>query len=107
MPRDHRRQTFDIEARHQGGHRIARLATRRPGRIGVVAAIRDRQHRFRTGHWAGCKGLASTQTHQWLTLLLQKRPQRVLGIAGHGHLLLCYRLIAYSLLIINGDQQGK
>jgi hypothetical protein len=73
MSRDHRSQTFDIEARYQGRHGIARLATRCPCRIRVVAAIRDRQYGFGTGYWAGRKGLPSTPMHQLLAFFFQER----------------------------------
>jgi hypothetical protein len=82
-----RRETFGIEAGHQGRHGIARPTTRRPGRIGIAAAVRHHQHRFGACHWAGGKGLASTQAYQLLTLLLRERAKWVLWAARHGDLL--------------------
>jgi hypothetical protein len=52
-----RREPFGIEAGHQGRHGIARPTTRRPGRIGVAASVRHRQHRFGARHRAGRKDL--------------------------------------------------
>jgi hypothetical protein len=98
MSRDHRPQTFDIEARYQGRHGIARLATRCPCRIRVVAAIRDRQNGFGSGHCAGRKGSASTPIYQLLTLFFHQRAQRVLGNTGHEHLLILSTRV-YSFLL--------